>query len=29
MLKYRTMVVDAESLQESLNGRNEGHGPLF
>jgi exopolysaccharide biosynthesis polyprenyl glycosylphosphotransferase len=29
MLKYRTMVVGAEHLQESLNGRNEGHGPLF
>jgi exopolysaccharide biosynthesis polyprenyl glycosylphosphotransferase len=29
MLKYRTMVVGAERLQESLNGRNEGHGPLF
>jgi exopolysaccharide biosynthesis polyprenyl glycosylphosphotransferase len=29
MLKYRTMVVGAERLQASLNGRNEGHGPLF
>jgi exopolysaccharide biosynthesis polyprenyl glycosylphosphotransferase len=29
MLKYRTMVVDAERLLESLNGRNEGQGPLF
>jgi exopolysaccharide biosynthesis polyprenyl glycosylphosphotransferase len=29
MLKFRTMVVDAERLQESLNGQNEGHGPLF
>ena len=29
MLKFRTMVVGAERLQESLSGRNEGHGPLF
>jgi lipopolysaccharide/colanic/teichoic acid biosynthesis glycosyltransferase len=29
MLKFRTMVVGAERLQESLSLRNEGHGPLF
>ncbi|HEX4356784.1 MAG TPA: sugar transferase [Pseudonocardia sp.] len=29
MLKYRTMIVGAEHLRESLNGRNEGFGPLF
>jgi exopolysaccharide biosynthesis polyprenyl glycosylphosphotransferase len=29
MLKYRTMIVGAERLRESLNGRNEGHGLLF
>jgi exopolysaccharide biosynthesis polyprenyl glycosylphosphotransferase len=29
MLKFRTMIVGAERLQESLNGRNEANGPLF
>ena len=29
MLKFRTMVVDAEALQPGLETRNEAHGPVF
>jgi lipopolysaccharide/colanic/teichoic acid biosynthesis glycosyltransferase len=29
MLKFRTMVVDAESLQEALEKKNEASGPVF
>ncbi|MGQ0779054.1 MAG: sugar transferase [Pseudonocardiales bacterium] len=29
MLKFRSMVVNAEQRQDSLNGVNEGAGPLF